>query len=64
MEEDLIIPPVTWATLEVGGSMPPVTTTELSILELYLYTYNVGPDSSSGVLLIRDIHVAGINVGL
>ena len=41
--------------------MPPVIT-ELSVLELYLYTYNVGLDSIIGVLTM-DIHVSGINVG-
>ena len=42
--------------------MPPVTT-ELSVLELYLYTYNVGLNSIVGVLCIIHIHVSGINRG-
>ena len=39
--------------------MRPVTI-ELSVLELYLYIYNVGLNSIVGVLCIIHIHVSGI----
>ena len=63
-DEDLIIPPVTWGYLYGGRPHASGNTAELSILEFYLYTYNMGPDSTIGVLLTLKVLVSGINVGL
>ena len=50
-EEDLIIPPATWGLLYGGRPHASGNTAELSLLEFYLYTYNVGLDSIVGVIV-------------
>ena len=45
-EEDFTVPPVTWGYLYGERSHASDNTAELFILEFYLYTYNVGLDST------------------
>ena len=61
-EEDLIIPPVICNYLRGGRLHASGHTTEYG--EFYLYTYNAGLDSTSGVLVTIDVYIPGINMGL